>query len=366
MRSRSGRNNVAEETAGQTVIMAPWSQEKNQNDPFLSHDVQMGRGSGWTREPQKVQQQKQVAYKENKGKDAGPSAFVLWALPLVFFIINALTFMLLWQLAKGVPILIAFIMLGSVFGYTVKNSRGKEEGGLLPSLSGKNAMQAMKVWLHIVVAWLAVALGAVTGLHADESSMNQFLAITFGREYENVLASTPGAAYSDAGKMFFASSSKVDTDRAIGFQEGTVYCAAPIVDENQGRNAIAFWAIGYDCCDARGKFECGDAGNSKVRGGVRAPPDVLFSEDTGLFLKAVQQASAVHNLDIDEDVVMLHWVENPDSVAVAKLFAAFGTCLIGWALFGLLVLVLNGVGLFAEHEYTEGESHHSLSEDMMT
>lgn len=343
--------------------------QENANDPFLSHQKASGFGSVWGgRQPQqqKIQQPK-PGYKENKNKPGAPSMTKLIVFPMVFFITTAMSFMVFWELAKWLPIAIAICMLCSVFDQSAlgnpKNARGEEINGLLPSLTGKDPMAAMRVWLHIVLAWLAVFLGAVTGLHADESSMAQFYAITFGREYENVLASTPGAAYRDAGKMFFASSSKVDAAKAVGFKEGTNYCAAPIIDKNQGRKSIAFWAIGYDCCDARGNFECGDSG-SDVRGGVRAPPDVVFSRDQSLFFKAVQQAAAVHNLDFDEDVVMLHWVKNPDSVAVAKFFTALGTCLIGWALFGLLVLILTCTGLYAEHEYTEGKTHHSLSEDL--
>merc|ERR1719162_664608 len=187
------------------------------------------------------------------------------------------------------------------------NRRG-EPDGLLPALEGT---RAVRVWLYIVITWLAVFLGGVTGMNAEESYMSQFYAITFFSEYENVLASTPGAAYSDAGKVHFAESSKVDHDKSIGFKEKMVYCAAPIIDKNQGRKSVAFWAIGFDCCDARGNFHCGAAGD-KVRGGVRAPPDGFFAQDNGMFMKAVNQAAAVGGFDVDEDVILLHWVEDPD------------------------------------------------------
>lgn len=347
----------------------------DKNDPFETHKKAGFFGSIWG---SKQQPAKKVAgpadaagrgrgYKADEKKPDPPSFAKLFFFPMAFFIITALSFTLFWELNQAVPIIIACIMLSTVFDFSslgdMRNSRGEDVNGLLPSLSGPGAMKAMRVWLHIVVAWLAVFLGGVTGMNAEESYMSQFYAITFGREYENVLASTPGAAYSDAGKVYFAKSSKVDPAKSIGFKEKMVFCAAPILDENQKRNAVSFWAIGYDCCDARGKFKCG--GHENTRGGVRAPPDGIFAQDRGMFLKAVNQSAAVHNLDVDEDVILLHWVEDPDSVAVEKFFSALGADFIGAGLFALLVLLMVGIGLAAEHEYTEGTSHHTLAQDVL-
>merc|ERR1719305_1632424 len=121
--------------------------------------------------------------------------------------------------------------------------------------------------------------------------------------------------------MFFATSSNVAGERSIGFQEKLVYCAAPILDKEQGKKSVAFWAIGFDCCDARGNFHCGAKGD-KVRGGVRAPPDGFFAQDNGMFLNAVNQSAAVNNFEVDEDVILLHWVEDPDHEARTKFFTA--------------------------------------------
>merc|ERR1719161_3341415 len=129
-------------------------------------------------------------------------------------------------------------MLLSVFNdqsalATPRDAQGNLSHGMfLPSLSGRDGAAAMRVWLHIVIAWLAVFLGGIAGINAEENYMSQFFAITMGVEYHNVLASTPGAAYMDAGKVWFAKSSQVDPDRSVGFQESHTYCVAPVVDEN--------------------------------------------------------------------------------------------------------------------------------------
>lgn len=335
--------------------------QKDINDPFETHKTGGLFGSLWA---PKQQPQKQViagqgkGYKAEERKVAPPSFLVLFFKPMAFFVITALSFTFLWEINKAAPVLIAVVMLCTVFDQSALgdpvNSRGEDVNGLLPSLSGGNIDIAMRVWLQIVVAWLAVFLGGVTGMNADETYMAQFYAIQFGREYKNVLASMPGAAYSDAGKVFFAKSSKVDSGKSIGFKEKLVYCAAPIVDTNQGRKNVAFWAIGYDCCDARGKFTCGDG--AAHHGGVRAPPDGIFAQDRERFLKAAKQSAAVNKLDLDEDVILLHWVKDPDHEAVAKLLSALGTVFLGSGLFALLVLLLTAMGLSAEHEFTKKET----------
>lgn len=335
--------------------------QKDKNDPFETHKKAGFFGSIWgskqqptVKTPLKGAAGGGKAYKEDEKKPAPPSFGKLFFFPMTFFIVTALSFTLFWELNRAVPLVIAFVMLCTVFDQSslgdARNARGEEVNGLLPSLSGKNAQKAMRVWLHIVVAWLAVFLGGVTGMNAEESYMSQFYAISFGREYENVLASTPGAAYSDAGKVYFAKTSTVDHDKSIGFKEKVVYCAAPIMDSNAKRKTVAFWAIGYDCCESRGGFKCGADGD-KVRGGVRAPPDGIFAQDRGMFLKAVNQSAAVNNLYVDEDTILLHWVEDPDHEAMAKFFSAIGADFIGAGLFALLVMLLIFAGLAAEHDY---------------
>lgn len=342
--------------------------QKDINDPFETHKTGGLFGSLWAPKQQPQTQGiagqgrgKPLAYKAEEKRVAQPTLLSLFLKPMVFFIITALSFTFLWEINKAAPLLIAMVMLCTVFDQSAlgdpTNSRGEDINGLLPSLSGGNPIQtaaAMRVWLQIVVAWLAVFLGGVTGMNADETYMAQFYAIQFGREYKNVLANMPGAAYSDAGKVFFAKSSKVDSGKSIGFKEKLVYCAAPIIDTNQGRKNVAFWAIGYDCCDARGKFECG--GGHTHHGGVRAPPDGIFAQDRERFLKAAKQSAAVNKLDLDEDVILLHWVKDPDHEAVAKLLSALGTVFIGSGLFALLVLLLTAIGLGAEHGVSQQEA----------
>lgn len=343
--------------------------EKDKNDPFESHKKGSAWGSIWGAKPQPEKKPETApgkGYKEND-KRAQPISFVkLFFFPMSFFIFTALSFMFLWELVPGVPMLLAFAMLCSVFDFSSIGAQFDEQGhevnSFLPSLSGPHAMRAMRVWLHIVVAWVGVFLGSVAGINADESHLSQFYAIRFGQKYENIKAITPGAAFTDAGEVSLANSSTVHGSKSVGFKDKLVFCAAPIIDKAQGRKPISLWAIGYDCCDPRGKFKCGDG--EAGRKGVRAPPDGIFHVDHGLFLKAVSLSAAVHNLDVGQDIILLRWVKDADEEALRKFFAAVLTVLLGAALFAIFVLVMTGIGLTAEHEYTMTSSHHSLTEDL--
>jgi hypothetical protein len=343
--------------------------QKDVNDPFLSHQKASAFGSVWNQPKQKVEQQP-PAYKKNV-KKGGRSEIPLWemlSLGMVTFFLSSLSMMIFWELYKPIPIFISCCQLMRAVYYDpefekrmMERAKSKnvdnvmddlERDTILPALSGKNGAEAMKQWLRIVVTWLAVFLGAVCGMNAEEKYMSHFYALTFGREYTNVLANQDGAAFVDAGSIAFAPSSSVDPAQAVGFKEGRDYCAAPIKDSNQGRKSIAFWAIGYDCCAHRGTFECGDVG-ANHREGARAPPDGVFYRDTGMFMKAVKQSAAVNDLDLDADIVLLHWMKDPQGDKFHKFFVAVGAVLLGGGLFSLLAFGLSYIGTLVEYDYNK-------------
>merc|ERR1719464_2253893 len=148
------------------------------------------------------------------------------------------------------------------------------------------------------VCLFAVAAGMLAGVYAHEAYTGPFYGVAMGRTYHDVLASSQAAAYADAGKLYFAETSDVDTSRVLGHKDGRRYCVAPIIDRGTAQaRKVSFWAIGLDCCGIRSRFECGDAG-SKARGGARAPPDGVFDRPSAGFLKAVRQAAHVYDLEV--------------------------------------------------------------------
>jgi len=77
-----------------------------------------------------------------------------------------------------------------------------------------------------------------------------------GKHFVGVGASSDAGQFRDAGTVEFAPKTLIDTSRAVGYKSGSIYCIAPIVSEATPSATIQFWAVGMDCCAARGTFKC--------------------------------------------------------------------------------------------------------------
>mmetsp|Transcript_25398 Transcript_25398/g.70700 ORF Transcript_25398/g.70700 Transcript_25398/m.70700 type:complete len:322 (-) Transcript_25398:100-1065(-) len=303
----------------------PWPPEVDPaNDPFLT-----GQG--------RLQGKLRAGGRRVTGHKAAPPLPVsvlslLCSAPLGLFVVTALTLAVFWQVpavwAAQVAIGIGILSTGSsVAGRVVPRGSG------LPAATG----------------CIAVAAGGLTGLYAHEAYVGPFIASALGREYRNVLASSPAAAYADAGRVVFADTSKADTSRAVGYRNRQTFCAAPVIDSgvDQART-IGFWAVGVDCCyAARGDFECGDAGNSGSQGGIRISPGGILETSYAEFLKAIEQAAVVNDLVVEADPILVHWVKDPGAEQRTALLRAFGVLLLGIAFFVLLLLAVAAASALA-------------------
>jgi len=203
----------------------------------------------------------------------------------------------------------------------------------------KAHIAAGDVLVPVGMCFFAAVTGVLAGVYAHECFMAPFYAIALGRSYDNVLASTPGAAYADAGKLRFAESSAVNVGMAIGYRQNPRYCVAPVMDSGPGQlRRASFWAIGVDCCEVRGGFTCG-AISGAARGGVRAVPDGLFVSSRREYIKAISQAAAIADLAVDDDPILVHWVEKPNAEQFSKFGSAVGVLGIGAGLFTLTALL---------------------------
>lgn len=257
-------------------------------------------------------------------------------LPIPIFILVSASYAFLWSIAMWVPVVITLVSIivtidvglqNHVFGHAHLNKAAKKDNE--------------DKWLQCLTSLMATVLGVLTGIYAHEAYVLTFYAVAFGSEYSNVLASTPAVAFADAGKLHFAPSSTVATDMALGYRDKHTFCAAPILDASSNqKRSVGFWAIGWDCCSARGDFECGKAGSAHARGGIKAPRDGLLDQSHSAFLRAIRQAAAVYNLHVQEDAVLLHWVQDPAKVQSESLLKALGVIGIGVGIFVLLVIVM--------------------------
>jgi len=260
-----------------------------------------------------------------------PPIGALCGSPLGLFLLSALGFALLWPL----PLLpVAIVCLGLVISLTLTLPRHYDARGPL----GRGD------WLACGVCLFAAISGTFTGIYAYEVYTGPFYAVVLGREYGDVVASSPGASYQDGGRFHFARTSAPDYNRVIGFKNRDSYCVAPVVDTGSLQTRkVTFWAVGINCCSFRGDFKCGDAGKDSsgmVRGAARAAPDgVFFRPWEAGYANAIRQAAAVYDLEVDEEAILVKWVDDPGAASRALIFCSLGVVLLGAALFALVSLV---------------------------
>jgi len=120
-----------------------------------------------------------------------------------------------------------------------------------------------------------------------------------------------GSQVDDAGRIFFASGSKVDKKMAMGFRYHETYCVAPIVDEHTRKDLVGtydMWAVGVNCCTGdQSAFRCGDVDNPNARAGIR---QIIDEDARSYFRLAVEQAEAAYGIK-SHHPVFFFWTQDP-------------------------------------------------------
>jgi len=276
---------------------------------------------------------------------AKPPMLSLIAAPFVVFTASCVAYMLFWCYTM-LPLGLTAVAL--VVGLTA---------GLPPPHRRDAATPGAKL-LPAGMCLLGAVAGVVMGVYTYEFYLAPFYAMGFGRNYDNVLASTPGAAYMDAGRLRFADTSSVQTDMTLGYRVGPTYCVAPIMDSGpQQVRKVTFWAIGLDCCASRGSFSCG-SGAEDARGGIRAVPDGIFVRSRSEYVQALKQAASIYDLVVDSNPILIHWVSDPAAEQRAKLWGALMQLGFGMLFMGVVSLgafTLDSVLGFSRGTTLEGQ-----------
>lgn len=165
-----------------------------------------------------------------------------------------------------------------------------------------------------ILCIFACVSGTCAGLYNYYTNMFQYWCYDENRAYTNVLPTEPAAAHADAGKIVFSNSARVDTTRAVGYQVGTVYCVAPILDDSQ-MDRVEYWAVGTDCCPSRGDFNCDDAWNPNAKSGVVILDATdWFATKHDYYMKAVKQAEAAYQLSGADMPLFVRWVSDGEAL----------------------------------------------------
>jgi hypothetical protein len=122
------------------------------------------------------------------------------------------------------------------------------------------------------------------------------------------VGNTLGVNVLDAGRVYFASTAKIDQSRSWHFKDGTLYCVAPIVSRNgMATETLDFWAVGTDCCsDSASDFRCGEYANANARSGLRLLDEGALQK----YRLAVEQASQLFKMHATNPLFFV-WTQDP-------------------------------------------------------
>merc|ERR1719201_2368258 len=176
--------------------------------------------------------------------------------------------------------------------------------------SGYAEKKMMLLSLGLLMAF-AAATGVLVGYTDYSWNLRLYNAYADGREYSNVLPTEPAAAHLDAGKIMFSSTAMVDETKSIGFNDGMMYCVAPIVGPNHG-SRIEYWAVGTNCCGRRSKFFCDAAGKNGKGGVVQLDSGFFRTNAMDVWGLAVKVAEAQFDLQSAPHALFVKYVDDPD------------------------------------------------------
>jgi len=255
----------------------------------------------------------------------------LAVIPWVVFLGSCLLFATVYHVLPVIPISFFAIGLGALV------------------FQGIRGWSSKNTWLTSVSALsiMALCISSVLGLVVNEMYIGPYLHYDRSPDFTNVLASDSAAGMADAGKLVFADDVALDSVRALGYKEdGTVYCVVPIIDtETSGPsvapnvNQVQFWAVGTNCCGARGAFNCDDTFNVKARSGL-VLPDSMFHDSRAKFLLAVKQAEAAFNIISAKEPLFVRWLLNPEQAQANMRIAGACTVLIACVVYLVLSIIV--------------------------
>jgi len=208
------------------------------------------------------------------------------------------------------------VALGSKFPAPV----GRFETALVCALMALSTIAAIFVGQYIYVSYF--------------SSYDEFQGLI---TYVNIdPASDHGAAYTDAGEVYFKEGSRVDTSRTVAYVAHDVFCVAPIVRDGGAKETVMDWfVVGRNCCKPPlgSMFECHNAAG---RSGLR----LLDSSVRPMFALAVDEWTSQYSTPADHPL-FFEWVVDPHSeVVMMRLDGWLRVTYVSEACFVVLVVLV--------------------------
>jgi hypothetical protein len=175
------------------------------------------------------------------------------------------------------------------------------------------------VWykMTFVLHLLAVLLAFGIGSWNFTTYLNPYFQLNKLQSYPQLdVTKTPGKTVQDAGRVYFAAGTKVDTTRSWHFRAGNLYCVAPIVGAD-GQSDVDFWAIGKGCCsESSADFRCGNGELAlashmfSARAGLRFIESDYWNPERHFYRLAVDAAAEMFGMTA-KDPLFFTWTQDP-------------------------------------------------------
>lgn len=176
---------------------------------------------------------------------------------------------------------------------------------------GRNSTRGVRVGHYWVLGWACIftaVIGLFQGNYNFTKYMQPYAIYSESRWYQNVLPGDHPGAKKDGGLLTFSKDTYVDPVKGVGYRAGDLYCAAPIVGDNDALS-VGYWAVGMNCCRPRGLFRCDDTWNKNARGGmVLYESGPLETDDLKWYQKAVEEAASAYGFTVPEQPTFVRWV----------------------------------------------------------
>jgi len=161
---------------------------------------------------------------------------------------------------------------------------------------------------------LAFVAAYVLGEENYGSNMNKYYNMLNLNNYTGISpARMRGQQLMDAGLIEFADGSHLDTLKSMGFQNGKIYCVAPITIGTATLANYDFWAVGTNCCSSnQADYACENFNNPHANGGLR----LMADSDRPFYRLAVQQAEATYGFKATHPLFFT-WTVDPVNTVVS-------------------------------------------------
>jgi len=276
--------------------MADDEQDAAPPDPFSGNDPFLTHAAGINRPPPTSHKRTQAA--QTRGAFDCLTTTGLIILPWLLFVgLSCLFTFLYHRFYDIIWIVVIFCIILS----------------LIPIAFGGSRKTVAFLFIGLLCL-VATVSATACGLYNYHENMFGYWSYLDNGVYTNLLPSEPAASHFDAGKIFFSDDSRVDTTKAVGYKDGSVYCVAPVLDDVPIPK-VQYWAVGQNCCGQRADFNCDDSWSEKAHCGVVIlESNEWLPSHRDMYMKAVKLSESTYDIVSAPDPIFVRWVAEPEVV----------------------------------------------------